>query len=259
MITAQQVDHYRKNGFVAIDAVYTEAECDELNAYAADVVRGTIPLNAPNAIWMEPDAVEKGLSTDKNPEYLFKIGHGMHINDPVFQKYAVQPKLTAILEQLVGPDIKCIQSMYLDKPPYLGVGQPYHQDAWYLKTNPDTLMAVWIACDDAEIENGCIHVIPGSNTDPIFPHEKPIDVRQQKIYIEVHNARTRAEVACPLKKGSAVFFYGHVLHRSGNNNTDRHRRAYVLHYGDAKSKWVNDPTLKNHFLLVSGKEYPGGL
>jgi len=257
--TDERLLQYRRQGFMVIEDLLTAAECDELNGYAADVVRGKIALTGKNAIWMEPDAVEQGFSKGQTPEYLFKIGHQMHMDDSVFQKYAVHPALVGILKKIVGPDVKCVQSMFLDKPPHLGVGQPYHQDSWYLKTDPDTLMAVWIACDDADRENGCLHVIPGSQNDPIFPHEKPVDHRQQKIYIEVHSARTRPERSVPLQKGSAVLFTGHMLHRSGHNTTDRHRRAYVLHYANAHSRWLNDPSLKNPFLRVCGREYKGRL
>jgi phytanoyl-CoA hydroxylase len=122
-----------------------------------------------------------------------------------------------------------------------------------------TLLAAWIALDDADVENGCLHVVPGSRTDPIHPHETPIDPAQRKVYIEVHSARSRPEVALPLKRGSGVFFPGRLLHRSGNNLTQRRRRAYVLHYAAARLRWLNDPTAKNPFLLVCGQEYPGGL
>lgn len=256
MINESQIRQYREEGYLTVENVLTLEECEALNAYAAEVVRGHIPLTPGNRIYMEPDALDQGLTQENDPEYLFKIGHQMHMQDPVFRKYAAHPKLADILEQLVGPDIKCVQSMYLDKPPHLGVGQPYHQDARYLQTNPDTLMAVWIACDDAVLENGCLFVIPGSHLEPIYPHDKPVDPAQ-RIYIEVHSARTRPERMVALKKGSAAFFGGHMLHRSGNNTTDRHRRAYVLHYADAKSQWLNDPNAVNPFLLVRGREYPG--
>lgn len=259
MVTPDQVEYYREHGYLVVEHVFTREECEELNQYAYEVASGTIPLTPGNGIWMEQAAVDKGLVKGNSPEYLFKIGHQMHMNDPVFQKYAVHPRLVEVLEQVVGPDVKCVQSMYLDKPPNVGVGQPYHQDSWYLKADPDTLLAVWVACDDADPDNGCLYVIPGSHRDPIFPHERPVNPEQQRVYVEVHNARSRPEQMVPLKTGSAVFFAGHVLHRSGNNYTSRRRRAYVLHYADAQSRWLNNLTAKNPFLLVCGREYEGGL
>ena len=125
---------------------------------------------------------------------------------------------------------------------------------------PDTLMALWIALEDTDRENGCLAVVPGSHTDPIHPVETPEEAMQAKIYrITAVGAKQRTEVQVPLKAGSGVFFTGHVLHRSGHNRSARHRRAYVLHYADARSKWLNDPKAVHPHLLVAGQEYPGGL
>lgn len=261
MLTQEQLAFYRDNGYLIVEDLLEQAECDNIIRHAEEVIMGATPLSPGTGVWMEPAAQELGLVNDENRcEYLFKIGHQMHMHPGVFQKYATHPNVAAALKDLIGPDVKCVQSMYIDKPPHLGVGQPYHQDSWYLKTDPDSLLALWIACDDADVANGCLHVIPGSHLDPVHPHEMPLDPAQRILYIEVRTARSRKEIAVPLKKGDGVFFAGHVLHRSGNNTTsDRTRRAYVLHYGNAKSKWLNNPTAKNPFLSVCGKEYPGRL
>lgn len=285
MSTKKQLQHYKEQGYLIIENLFTEEECETLNQRAKDVVEGRVKLAEGNGIWMEADAVEFGLISNQGLkkegasyrmeadtnylegeliiqeswyDYLFKIGHRMHQSDPIFKHFACHPNIMDVLEPLIGPDIKCIQSMFIDKPRQIGIGQPYHQDSWYLKTDPETLTALWVACDDADLDNGCLHVIPGSHREPVHPHEKPIDPAQ-RIYAEVHSARSRREIAVPLKKGSGVFFPGHMLHRSGNNLSERKRRSYVLHYGDAKSKWLNNPNAKNPFLLVRGKEYPGCL
>ncbi len=260
VLTAEQLAFYRENGFLIVESVLTPQECDELNERAVEVVNGKVKLAEGNDVWFEPSAEEKGwVSKEKpNPLYLFKIGHQMHWTDPVFRHYAMHERILDILNELVGPDLKCVQSMYIDKPKNIGVGQPYHQDSHYLRTDPDTLIGVWIACDDVDAENGCLHVIPGSQGEPIHPHETPVDPEQRKYFLEVLSARSREETACPLKKGSAVFFPGTMLHRSGNNYTsDRQRRAYVLHYCDARSRWVNNPNARNPHLLVRGRQYPG--
>jgi phytanoyl-CoA hydroxylase len=121
-------------------------------------------------------------------------------------------------------------------------------------------MALWLALEDADEENGCLAVIPSSHTEPIHPVEEPQEPMQAKIFrITAVGARGRPEALVPLKAGSGVFFYGHLLHRSGHNRSTRHRRAYVLHYADARSKWLNDSKAKNPHLLVAGREYPGRL
>ncbi|WP_274365259.1 phytanoyl-CoA dioxygenase family protein [Paenibacillus thermotolerans] len=260
-LSKADIDFYKEHGYLIVRNLLSDEECDEIIVRAEDVVLGKVNLADGNGIWYEPEAVEKGYVSPErpNPDYLFKIGHSMHQTDLVFRYYAMHDKIADALTDLIGPDIKCVQSMYIDKPANLGVGQPYHQDSYYLKTEPDTLTAVWIACDDVDIANGCLHVVPGSQKDEIHPHETPLDPKQRVHFLEVMSARGKAEVACELKKGDAVFFPGRLLHRSGNNHTsDRHRRAYVLHYADAKSKGIGGSP-KNPHLLVRGRQYPGCL
>lgn len=244
-LTESQLAQYRNQGFTVVEDLYTTAECDEIIERAYDIVSGRISSN--EGVALEPSAVELGLVGDDNkPDYLFKLGHSMHLTDDIFQQYARDERIAGILRQLLGPGAVCMQTMFIDKAPNIGVGQPYHQDAHYLRFKPDTLMAAWIACDDVDEENGCLHVVPGSQDDPIHPHGVPRDPAQ-KIYHEVYSAQSRAEVPVPLKKGSAVFFTGHVLHRSGNNYTNRRRRAYVLHYVDANSRWFDSITGEERF------------
>jgi hypothetical protein len=50
-----------------------------------------------------------------------------------------------------------------------------------------------------------------------------------------------------------------MLHRSGNNLTQRRRRAYVLHYADGRSRWLRKDDSNHPFLLVCGRAHPGGL
>ena len=71
-------------------------------------MRGGIPLEEGNRVWMEPDALKQGLTEGDDPEYLFKIGHHMHMSNPVFQKFTAHPNLKTILSHLVGPDVKCV-------------------------------------------------------------------------------------------------------------------------------------------------------
>lgn len=259
MLSESQVRHYKEKGYLVVEDIIGPEDCLRLIGHARDVVEGRAKTQG--EVWVEEEASERGLVTEGNRfEYLFKIGHQMHRTPGPFQNYATLPRLVAMLSQLVGPDVKCIQSMFIDKPPGTGTGQPYHQDAWYLKTLPDTLMALWLALEDADQENGCLYVVPGSHTDPIHPVEEPSDPMQAKIFrITAVGAKQRPEVAAPLKAGSGVFFTGHVLHRSAHNRSRRHRRSYVLHYAGARSKWLNDPKAKNPHLLVAGQEYPGGL
>src|SRR3712207_7227872 len=47
-------------------------------------------------------------------------------------------------------------------------GQALHQDQSYLRVQPGTCMAAWLALDRCDEENGCMQVIPGSHTWPLL-------------------------------------------------------------------------------------------
>lgn len=57
-----------------------------------------------------------------------------------------------------------VQSMYIFKQPSIGGAVTDHVDATFLQIEPiEKVVGIWIAVDDAEIENGCLWFIPGSH------------------------------------------------------------------------------------------------
>merc|ERR1711976_562899 len=56
-----------------------------------------------------------------------------------------------------------VQSMYIFKQPGIGGEVTPHQDGTYIYTDPLRAMGVWIALEDATLENGCLWFVPGSH------------------------------------------------------------------------------------------------
>lgn len=134
--------------------------------------------------------------------------------------------------------------MLFVKPPGMP-GQAWHQDEHFLPTRDRSLCGVWIALDDAAIENGCLWVHPGSHERgvlyPMGSHNDPrFDVSE-----EAHGFAEHPEGGVPveLARGDAVLFDGYLLHRSlPNCSATRSRRALVIHYMNARSllPWNHD-------------------
>ena len=67
---------YREQGDFTVEDLLTHDECDEITAYAREVVIGARPVPSNTGVWMEAASEEQGLITDENRfEHLFKIGH----------------------------------------------------------------------------------------------------------------------------------------------------------------------------------------
>ena len=163
------------------------------------------------------------------------------VSEPVLEMVK-HPGIVDVLSQVTGAHLpewdgstKCMQSMLFFKPPGLQ-GQAWHQDERYIPTRDRSLVGAWIAVDDADVDNGCLWVLPGSHrTGQLWPtrnHGRP-DLFDSSD--EAHGFDDSAAVPVQVAAGTVVFFNGYLLHRSLPNRSDRRRMALVNHYMNAWS------------------------
>jgi ectoine hydroxylase-related dioxygenase (phytanoyl-CoA dioxygenase family) len=163
--------------------------------------------------------------------------HFPHKISPAALELARHPRAVEALTSAIGPNVKLMQSMLFIKSEGKP-GQAWHQDETHIPTRDRSLAAVWIALDDATVDNGCLWVIPGSHRAGILYPDRVQDDPRYDCTREAYGFRYREEDAVPveLPAGSAILFDGYLLHRS-LPNTGRHgmRRALVHHYMSAES------------------------
>jgi ectoine hydroxylase-related dioxygenase (phytanoyl-CoA dioxygenase family) len=149
--------------------------------------------------------------------------------------------IVAVLREIVGEDVKCMQSMLFvknaGKP-----GQAWHQDETFIPTPDASLTGVWIALDDATVANGCLWVQPGSHRErrlwPSRPCSDPrFDGAPESFGWECARWPREGGVAAEVTAGSVVFFNGYTLHRSlDNRRPGGFRRALVNHVMSARAE-----------------------
>lgn len=99
---------------------------------------------------------------------LNKAGHGMHMIPGAFREYATSSKVRDLVHELGWVDPVVPQSMYIFKQPRVGGEVTSHQDSTFLYTEPrQTCLGLWLALDDATLENGCLWVRPGSHREAV--------------------------------------------------------------------------------------------
>ncbi len=147
----------------------------------------------------------------------------------IAKNYLLDPRLFSILSDLFDDEPLAAQSMFYFKP--VGArGQALHQDNFYLRVKPGTCVAVWLAVDDADAENGGMVVVPGSSDMDIACPEKA-DASQFFTSDLVPVPDGLREEAVTLKAGDVLFFNGSVIHGSyPNSSRDRFRRSLIAHY-----------------------------
>lgn len=303
------VDAFERDGCGIVRGFATAEECDEMRQSMKTLVENWDPkevtvfrtdgkqseaqgssdyfLDSANCIgfFLEPMAKDEALGTLKaglsKHEGLNKVGHGLHVQDPVFRKYSSSPKVAALAHALGWVDPVLPQSMYIFKQPRIGGEVTSHQDSTFLFTEPrQTCLGLWLSLETATQENGCVWGRPGSHREPVrrafcrnpdwFEKGKR-DVPQMIFRMEdeaslekVHwegampqgsspkeGIKNAGFVPLECQKGDLVLIHGQVDHLSLANTSGASRHTFQLHLVEGPSAGVQ--WSKNNWL-----QYPHG-
>jgi ectoine hydroxylase-related dioxygenase (phytanoyl-CoA dioxygenase family) len=166
---------------------------------------------------------------DKDPLKRFPRMIHMHRWDETSKAWMLDPRIIERLTLLLGVWPYAVQTMLYFKPPGAR-GQAMHQDNYYLKASPGTCMAAWMALDPCDVDNGCMHVVPGSHKWPLLCVTKA-NIAESFTHVTVPLPETERAVPVLMQPGDVLFFGGSMVHGSTPNTTpDRFRRALIGHY-----------------------------
>jgi len=176
-------------------------------------------------------------STSDDPWKRYPRMIHMHRWDDVSMKWGTDPRLDAMMTELMGESPIFVQTMLYFKAAGAR-GQALHQDNFYLRAKPGTCIAAWLALDDCDVENGCLQVIRGTQELPMLCTVKA-DIKQSFSDITVVLPEEMKSEPVIMKRGDVLFFNGSVVHGSFPNTTkDRFRRSLIGHYISGSSKQV---------------------
>jgi len=220
MLSPDQIQFYRTQGYLGVEAVFSPAEVAELRRVTDEFVEKSRAVTASDAVFdLEPShtPAQPRLRRLKSPTK----------QHTVYRQALSHPKLLAIVSQLIGPNLTFNGDKLNFKLADVGSPVEWHQDwAFYPHTNDD-LLAVGIAMDDSTLENGCLMVIPGSHLGPVLDHH------QNGHFIgAVTEPDFRAAGAIPiqLKAGGVSIHHVRTLHGSAPNRSSRARRLLLYQY-----------------------------
>ncbi len=153
-----------------------------------------------------------------------------HMNRPFFTALAKDSGLVGHVEALIGVGVSVYFSQIFFKPPHGGGPKPAHQDNFYFgPSDPEGVVTAWIALDDADEENGCLRYARATQLGPVLPHAAP-ESRPFDLQIDEAEVARIEMRAAPVPKGGVSFHHGGTVHRSGDNRSNRWRRACAFHY-----------------------------
>jgi ectoine hydroxylase-related dioxygenase (phytanoyl-CoA dioxygenase family) len=246
---------YEENGYLVVRDALTLDEVNELRAEAVAICRGE------RGVVQGGVPAELGETDDDVMSRYLCIHHAHKISD-VMLGYMSHPAIVRVLTSVIGPNVKCMQSMLFIKSAGKP-GQAWHQDEDFIPTRDRSLIGGWIALDEATTENGCLWVIPGSHKPGILWQMQMLDDPDFDCAPESFGYPYTDDQAVPVEvgPGSLVFFNGYILHRSlPNRAKSGYRRALVNHYMSAESllAWSYDLNLAQadyrDIVMVTGSD-----
>ncbi|MEX2103819.1 MAG: phytanoyl-CoA dioxygenase family protein, partial [Bacilli bacterium] len=153
-LSDEQVQFYHENGYIILKQGCHDELIDKFNNHIYDI-RKTDPMPE----WAKTDDDKRFSLRMFNP----------HQHDSFSLQMMKLPVVRGALAQLMDDEAVGVQSMYFFKEPG-SPGQAAHQDFYYIKDDPMTMVAAWIAMEDVDVENGCLWVIPGTHNLGLLPH-----------------------------------------------------------------------------------------
>src|SRR5437016_1820352 len=90
-----------------------------------------------------------------------------HRRDALSMEFLIDRRLRDLMTELLGEEPYAAQTMFYFKPPGAR-GQALHQDQTYLRAEPGTCLAAWLAVDDCDEDYGCMEIVPGSHKLPLL-------------------------------------------------------------------------------------------
>lgn len=250
MVTDDQQRFYEEHGYVVLPALFGPRDVETYREHYMTLRRrGAYPGDSAGVDVTSADPLKR------YPRMIH-----MHRWDDTSLRWLLDERLNAAMTALLGREPYAVQTMLYFKPPGAR-GQALHQDNYYLRVQPGTCMAAWMALDRCDEANGCLQVVPGSHRWPLICTEKA-DTTISFTDVTVPLPPDQEVHTVPLEPGDVLFFHGSLIHGSSPNTTpDRFRRALIGHYINGAAEQVATyyhPALRMDGTTVDIDESSGG-
>ncbi len=227
-LTEDQIRSYAEDGFLLVEHFLDDKELTIWREAVTEAIehRGGRKLPGGGAKTGEDDGI------NKESDYYGKVFDQMlnlwQTNDKM-KKLMLDRKLGEMVAKLAGWDgTRIWHDQALIKRPWANPTS-WHLDTPFWSFSDRRALSVWIALDDATLENGCLYFIPGSFHKTGF--ENPgIGKNMDAVFDFYPQFLASRSVAVPMKAGSCSFHNGLTIHGAGANMTSGFRRAITCAY-----------------------------
>lgn len=238
-ISDEQISFFKTQGYLPGIKVLSEFQADKLLEELADLSNPHCPGNE---LFHEYHSNES-----KDPNKILFHALGAWRIKPSFHDLLWAPGFLIPASQLLGGAVRFWHDQLFCKPARHGGVVAWHQDySYWTRTQPMQHLTCWIALDDANEDNGCLHYIPQSHEWDLLPVTGLAgDMESIKSVLKPWQFDKFKSNPVPLKKGYATFHHPLTIHGSFENRSAFPRRAVVLNvFLDGTFSSSEEPLLK---------------
>jgi ectoine hydroxylase-related dioxygenase (phytanoyl-CoA dioxygenase family) len=222
MLTPEQVESYRQQGYLLVKGLFPPEEIRELRGEAAAL------FERANRLGRHLDGRWPGTWREELPagqsvaELVLTSVHNVQDHSARFTRLLVDERLTSVLTAVIGPNVQLHHTKMHLKPPETGAPFPLHQDYSYFPHRDHTMTAAVLHLDRATEANGCLRVLPGSHRQGPLPHR-----HEGAHFLPLSEYPIESAVPCEAEAGDLLLFNYLTVHGSGVNRS-RQPRCILL-------------------------------
>ena len=250
-LTDEQISFFNENGFLAGIKMLDDAQVNFLRNELSEVAD---PGHPAHSLYYEFHSNESA-----DPATILFHALGAWRIGPGFHDVLWNPRFLVAASQLLGNvPVRFWHDQLFWKPAKKGGVVAWHQDySYWTRTKPVAHLTCWCGLDDATKENGCLQYIAGSHRWGLLP--KPVLAGEIQGIRDFLNDEQKKQFDHPqfaeVKAGEAIFHHSLTLHGSGENKSDKPRRAFVINaFADGVISDSDEPLLEGVPVVSKGSK-----
>lgn len=223
-LSREQVEQYQRDGFTIIENFLTADELERWRRAVGAAVKARGDRMLPKSLGdhLDDARAERNAADYYSQVFIQRVNlwlESADVADLILD--AAIGKIACELEGIDG--VRIWHDQALIKQPW-GNPTSWHLDNPYWSFTSRHAISLWLALDDATLENGCLWFMPGSHKEA-SSENVGIGPNMGHLFDVYPQWRTRKAVPAPMKAGSCSFHNGLTAHAANANMTPGYRRA----------------------------------
>ncbi|MBB3206379.1 hypothetical protein FHS27_002188 [Rhodopirellula rubra] len=208
VLSPDQIDAWNRDGYLGPLTVLGDSDTQELREYFDDLLAQTFAAG--------------------KDSYSISSAHLKHAR---VWDLLTNPKIVSYVADLLGENVIGWGSHFFCKMPGDGKRVDWHQDCSYWPLTPTKAVTVWLAIDDADLDNGGMEVYTGSHRHGLIDFDTTEEDSGNVLdQVVTQPEKYGAHRFTPIAAGQISIHSDLLVHGSAPNQSDRRRCGLTLRY-----------------------------